>query len=237
MGMDRAGCGSGEPGNSPMKLRPIPRRLALAGGFGTVAAAGAFGGRWLGQSRTAAAAGMSLDRDTLFHDPEDPVIGNPMSALPIAEFFDYRCPFCHKMHPLLQRLLAEDHGVRFIAKEWPIFGGPSVTAARFAVAASWQGKFAAVHDAFFETVAELDDAKIRSAAEKAGVEMDRLRRDLSTRSVDLDAMLALVSAQAHALGLQGTPGFVIGSYLVPGALSYDDLLQVVSDARAKLKSA
>ncbi|MEO8715202.1 MAG: DsbA family protein [Acetobacteraceae bacterium] len=134
------------------------------------------------------------------------------------------------------RLLAEAHDVRFISKEWPIFGGVSVAAARFAMAANWQGKFAAVHNAFLETLGGLDDVEFRAVAAKAGLDMARLHRDLSTRSADLDAMLALVSAQAHALGLQGTPGFVIGSYLVPGALSYDDLLQVVSDARAKLKS-
>ncbi|MDT7953298.1 MAG: DsbA family protein [Acetobacteraceae bacterium] len=220
-----------------MKWNPIPRRLALTGGFSAVAAAGAFGGRWLGQSRMGARAATYLNREALFQDPEDPVIGNPLGALPLAEFFDYRCPYCHKMHPLLQRLLQEDHDIRFVAKEWPIFGGPSVTAARTALAANWQGKFAPVHDAFFEATGGLDDTKVRGAAEKAGMDMARLDHDLSTRSAKLDAMLGRVSVQARALALQGTPGFVIGSYLVPGALSYDDLLKVVSDARAKLKSA
>lgn len=220
-----------------MKSSLIPRRLVLAGGFGAVAAAGAFGGQWLGRVRSAAEADPVVGRDGLFRDPDAPVLGNPKGTLPLAEFFDYRCPFCRRMHPLLQRLLAEDHDIRFIAKEWPIFGGPSVTAARVALAANWQGRFAPVHDALFKSAGALDDAKIRAAVEKAGADTARLDRDLSTRSADLDTMLARVSGQARALGLQGTPGFVIGSYLVPGALSYDDLLKVVSDARAKLKSA
>lgn len=117
-----------------MKWRSISRPLALAGSFGSVIVAGGAVERWLAQPRVAAAAHISVDTDALFHDPEDPVIGNPAGTLRAVEFFEYRCLFCRRMHPLLQRLLAEDHGIRFFAEEWPIFGGPSVRAARIALA-------------------------------------------------------------------------------------------------------
>ena len=222
-----------------MTHRLISRRLALSAGLGGVAAAGGLGAGGLG--RAAFAAGATAPgpgaADLLFHDPEFPVLGNKLGTLSIAEFFDYRCPYCHQMEPRLRRLLAADQGIRLVAKEWPVFGGPSVTAARVALAANWQGRFAAVHEALFQAPAPLDEAKIRAAAQGAGVDMARLDRDLSHRSADLDRILARVAAEAAALKLEGTPGFVVGMYLVPGALSYEDLLKVVADARAKMKAA
>ena len=172
----------------------------------------------------------------MFADPDAPVLGNPHGTLPIAEFFDYRCPFCRRMDPLIGRLLRENPDFRYVAKEWPVFGGPSTTAARVALAANWQGRFAAVNNALFAT-SGLDEARTRAAAQGAGVDMVRLDRDLLTRSADLERMLGRVSEQAASLALQGTPGFVIGTYLVPGALSYDDLRNLVAKARAKLQSA
>ncbi len=216
-----------------MTSTPLPRRRALVAGAATLAAAGILGGPW---PRPAHAAAATPDDPALFHDPGSPVLGNPRGSLPMAEFFDYRCPYCRMMYPRLRRLLAEDHDIRLIAKEWPIFGGPSVTAARVALAANLQGRYQPVHDALFSTTEALDEATIRALAQTAGVDMARLDHDLAARRADIDHILAQVSAQAHALGLGGTPGFVIGPYLVPGALSDADLRKVVSAARAKLRA-
>ncbi|MDJ0391138.1 DsbA family protein [Roseomonas sp. E05] len=172
----------------------------------------------------------------LVRGPGAVVLGNPAGDVTIIEFFDYRCPYCRRMHPMLKRLLAEDHGIRFVAKEWPVFGGPSVTAAKIALAADWQGNYAAVHQALMEHEGTLDEAKVRALAEQAGADMARMDADLSGRGAELDAMLGQVAAQAHALGLRGTPSFIIGTYLVPGALAYDDLVQVVGEARTKAPS-
>lgn len=202
-----------------------------------VAAGGIVAGQWLGRSTSPAQAATAIADAPLFNDPDTPVLGNPLGTLPVAEFFDYRCPYCRRMHPLIARLLADEHDVRYVAKEWPVFGGPSITAARVALAANWQGKFAAVNDALFTSIGALDDANIRATTAAAGVDMARLDRDLSARGTALDRMLGRVAEQAASLGLQGTPGFVIGRYLVPGALSYDDLRKVVAQARANLQAA
>ena len=93
------------------------------------------------------------------------------------------------------------------------------TAAKVALAANWQGRFAPVHDALFEHGRSLGEAKVRAAAEKAGADLARLDSDLSARGADLQASLGRAPMQAHALALQGTPAFVIGSYLVPGAMT------------------
>lgn len=185
------------------------------------------------EAATPPAKGGKMELEDLARGPGAVVLGNPAGDVTIIEFFDYRCPYCRRMHPMLNRLLAEDHGIRFVAKEWPVFGGPSVTAARIALAADWQGKYAEVHQALMEYEGTLDEAKVRALAEKAGLDMTRLDADLSGRGGELDGSLGQVTVQARTLGLQGTPAFLIGRYLVPGALSYDNLVDIVAKARAE----
>ena len=163
-------------------------------------------------------------------DAAAPTEGNPLGAVTVAEFFDYRCPYCRIMEPRIAALIARDHRVRLVLKEWPIFGGPSVTAARIALAASWQGKFAAVHQAFFNLPRTMDEAAIRAAAAVAGVDMARLDSDMASRGGEIDAELARADKEAHAIGLQGTPGLVIGTLIAPGALPPEELDKLVSRA-------
>ncbi len=163
-------------------------------------------------------------------DPDAPVAGNPLGSVTVSEFFDYRCPYCRMMQPTLAALVAKDKRVRLVAKEWPIFGGPSVTAARVALAAQWQGKYAAVHDALFKLPRTMDEDSIRAAAASAGVDMARLDRDLASRSKEIDAELATVDREARSLGFQGTPGFVIGTLIAPGAIPAAGLDDMVNRA-------
>lgn len=163
-------------------------------------------------------------------DKGAPVGGNPLGSVTIAEFFDYRCPYCRIMQPTLDALVARDRRVRIVFKEWPIFGGASVTASRVALAASWQGKYAAVHAALFKLPRTMDEAAIRQAAAEAGVDMARLDRDLASRGKEIDAELARVNGEARALGFQGTPGFVIGSLVAPGAVPASELSKLVDRA-------
>jgi protein-disulfide isomerase len=163
-------------------------------------------------------------------DPDAPVTGNPLGSVTVSEFFDYRCPYCRMMQPTLAALLAKDKRVRLVAKEWPIFGGPSVTAARIALAARWQGKYAAVHEALFQLPRTMDEESIRAAAASAGVDMGRLDRDLASRGKEIDAELATVDREARAVGFQGTPGFVIGTLIAPGAIPAAGLDDMVNRA-------
>lgn len=163
-------------------------------------------------------------------DPNAPVAGNPLGSVTVSEFFDYRCPYCRMMQPTLATLVAKDKRVRLVAKEWPIFGGSSVIAARVALAAQWQGKYAAVHDALFKLPRTMDEASIRKAAVSAGVDMTRLDRDLTSRGNEIDAELATVDREARSLGFQGTPGFVIGTSIAPGAIPATALDDMVNRA-------
>jgi len=166
-------------------------------------------------------------------DPAAPVIGNPVGSVTVIEFFDYRCPYCRTMEPTLDALVAKDKRVRLVFKEWPIFGGASVTAARIALASSWQDKYAAVHQALFRLPRIMDEASIRQAAASAGVDLVRLDHDLATRGTEIDSALARVDGEARAIGFQGTPGFLVGSLVAPGAVPARELDTMVDRAAQK----
>lgn len=163
-------------------------------------------------------------------EPDLPITGNPVGAVTIIEFFDYRCPYCRVMQPRLQALIAKDKRVRLVFKEWPIFGGASIDAARLALAAQWQGKYLAAHEALFGLPRTMDEASIRSALTEAGVDMTRLDHDLADHARDIDAQLRRNNSEAQEIGFQGTPGFVIGAAAAPGALSEAQLEALVDKA-------
>jgi protein-disulfide isomerase len=215
-----------------MKKPALPA-LALTGVFVAVIAY-QFASSPAGVTPPASAARLDAAEQRFLDAPGAPVLGNPRGTVTVVEFFDYRCPYCRLMQPKLQALLAGDPGIRLVLEEWPVFGGPSTEAARVALASAWQGKYAAVHDALFAAPLPLDQAAIRQVARQAGADMDRLDQDMATRSGELDQMLAQNGAAAHALGLPGTPAFVIGSTVIPGALSLADLKGVIATARTRL---
>ena len=217
-------------------------RLVRARSFGALVVAGVFalGLAWEIAAQapplmSAAAAATIPDAvaASIGSDPNAPVVGNPMGSVTVSEFFDYRCPYCRTMQPTLEALVAKDRRVRLVAKEWPIFGGPSVRAARVALASQWQGRYAAVHKALFALPRTMDEASIRQAAASAGVDMTRLDRDLAARRKEIDAELATVDHEARALGFEGTPGFVVGTLVAPGAIPAAGLDDMVDRAAGK----
>ena len=103
----------------------------------------------------------------LLRDPGVPLTGARAANVTVVEFLDYNCPYCRKMHPVLQALIAADPNVRVLYKQWPIFGEASLSAAKVAVAAGWQGKYDVVHDAFMRTPVPLRSAdKVRQVAQE-----------------------------------------------------------------------
>ena len=174
--------------------------------------------------------------DALTRGPSAVVVGNPEGDVTVVEFFDYQCPVCRRVHPFVEQLVAEDKNVRVIHKHWPVFGGASIYAAKLALAARWQGRYAFVHHAFMTIPGRLDEEKIRQAAIAAGLDVAQAERDLKERDAQVDMALREASAQAAMLQLQGTPGFVIGSFLVPGGLDLKTMKEIVADVRAKARS-
>ena len=168
-------------------------------------------------------------RDEVFDDPATPVGGNPQGDVTIVEFFDYRCPYCKQVQPTLQKLLDEDHKLRFVYKEMPVLGAPSVTAAHAALAARLQGKYETFHAAMMGTKGQITDEVVYQVAGSIGLDVDRLKRDMAAPEIEQAVKVNL--ALAKALDIHGTPGFIVGEHIVPGAIDLDALKDLVADAR------
>lgn len=165
-------------------------------------------------------------------DPDAPMIAPKGYDVTIVQYMDYQCPACRATHGPLKKLLAEDKKVRVIFRDWPIFGPASEHAALIAVASKFQGKYFAVHDALFDTPRPLTNEKVDAAARKAGVDWERLKKDMVDHSEDVEDLLARNDQQAQLLGLDGTPGFIIGEVQSFGGMSLDQLRESVKEARA-----
>ncbi|GAB4177643.1 MAG: hypothetical protein OHK0024_15490 [Thalassobaculales bacterium] len=168
-------------------------------------------------------------KDDLERHPGDPVLGNPDGDVTVVEFFDYRCPYCKAAAPTVERLAHEDGRVRRVMKELPILGPESVIAARAALAARRQGKYALLHAGLIAAPGRLDEAAIFRIAGEKGLDLARLRRDMDAPEVV--ETLTRVRDEARALDISGTPAFVIGGVLVPGAIDHPTLKSLVAKAR------
>jgi protein-disulfide isomerase len=168
-------------------------------------------------------------RHEVFDDPASPVGGNPQGDVTIVEFFDYRCPYCKQVQPAIRKLLDQDRGLRFVYKEFPVLGEPSQVAAHAALAAQLQGKYEAFHTALMATKGQISEDVILQVAGSVGLDVDRLKHDMT--KPEIDRALSANRSLAKALDIRGTPGFVIGDHIIPGAIDLDALKTMVADAR------
>jgi protein-disulfide isomerase len=172
-----------------------------------------------------------LTEALVLRDPEIPVTGNAGGDIAIVEYFDYQCPYCRKIEPELRQVVQDDGKIRLIFKDWPILGPISVTAARMALASKYQNKFIEAHDALIAVNSKLTEARIREVLAGAGIDVDRLDRDLASNAATIDAVLARNSDQATAFDFRGTPSFIVGKFRVPGVLTMAQFGQAIADAR------
>ena len=169
------------------------------------------------------------NRAALLNDPGSPVAGNPDGDVTIVEFFDYQCPYCKRVVSAIKHLLEQDPNVRFVYKEWPILGPMSEFAARAALAARSQGKYEPYHEYLMSAKGRLTKETVLFAAREIGLDLERLKSDMY--SAEVDDIFRRNYGLADKLGFRGTPSFVIGDVLVPGAVDLDGLKQLVKTAR------
>lgn len=172
-----------------------------------------------------------LSEDLVLRDPDIPAAGNRDGDITIVEYFDFQCPYCRKTHPILKEVIKEDGKVRLVSKDWPVFGGVSIYAAKMTLAAKYQGKFVEAHDALIEAKTGLTEPKVRQLLTKAGVDVDRAIGDLAANAKAIDAILARNNTQAQAFGFLGTPAFIVGKFRVAGGLDAAGFKQAIADAR------
>jgi protein-disulfide isomerase len=174
---------------------------------------------------------VGASRAALTQDPDTPVMGNPEGDVAIVEFFDYKCPYCKRVAGTLKDVVAADGKIRLVMKEFPILGPQSIKAARAALAVAKQGKYEAFHWALMTEPGDMSDPHIRRVARSLGVDVDRMMADME--SPEIQAMIARNHDLAQKLQITGTPAFVIGDTLVPGAVDRKTIERLVAQARAK----
>ncbi|MEE4378589.1 MAG: DsbA family protein [Candidatus Competibacteraceae bacterium] len=168
-------------------------------------------------------------RDEIFNNPDDPVAGNPAGDVTVVEFMDYNCPYCRKAYKSLLQLTKDDPNIKLLFKEMPVLGEGSEFAARAALAAQQQNLYMAFHNALMEFNGRLNEQAILSIAEQSGLNVDQLKQDMTDPKIQatIDRNMQL----AQALGVRGTPAFVIGDEVVRGAADLNKLKQSVAKAR------
>jgi len=172
-----------------------------------------------------------LTEALVLRDPDVPVIGNANGDISIVEWFDYNCPYCRKVAPELRQVVEDDGKVRLVLKDWPILGEVSKLAARLTLAAKYQDKYLAAHEALIGVASRLTEPRVRELLAGAGLDMERLDKDLAANARTIDAVLVRNNNQARAFEFRGTPSFIVGKYRVPGVLSMSEFEQVIADAR------
>ena len=198
--------------------------LRLAGGAATLLFTKTF----------ARSAENEVTRDMILADPEAPIGGNPDGDLTIVDFFDYNCPFCKKSDTHLERLVKADGRIKLIYKDWPILTETSVVGAQLALGAKYQGKYLEVHHALMSIPGYgISKEQMIEAVRKLDVDLARLDADMQANANAIRGLMRRNLTIAEAIGLQGTPGFLVGPYMLNEALTYEGFQHVVADARAK----
>lgn len=167
----------------------------------------------------------------VLNDRDAPSAGPGRAEVTIVVYTDYQCAVCKRTDGALERIVAADPGVRVIYKDWPILGEASVAAARAALAADRQGKYLAVHRGLMASRAPLDEAQIRRVAIAAGADWPRLTADRTAHARTIEAQLGRHGMEAWSLGIPGSPGYLVGPYLIKGGLDDRDLARAVARAR------
>lgn len=167
--------------------------------------------------------------DEVFRHPDSPVGGNPAGDVTVVEFFDYNCPYCRQVSPMLEDAMASDGGIRVVYKEFPILGPNSVFAAKAALAAARQGRYAEFHTAMMSAAGPADEKLVLDTAAAIGLDVQRLRSDMEDPALqaEIDRNLDI----AVALKINGTPAFVVGDEVLRGATDLATLQGLVGAAR------
>lgn len=168
----------------------------------------------------------------IFTNPSSPVLGNPSGNVSVVEFFDYNCGYCRRNAPIVEQLRTEDGNIRVIHKHLPILGPESLEATKVALAARIQNPeiYEKLSKAFLSADGKLNSTTIEKLARESGANWEKILVDKESPTIQNEIKANYDLAQK--LKLSGTPGFIVGDQLMPGAQSLEDLKKAVTDARS-----
>ena len=175
-------------------------------------------------------AAVAENNATLFSSPHQVVLGNPRGNVTMVEFFDYNCGFCRRALTDMLDLLKTNPNLKFVLKEFPVLGEGSVEAAHVAVAARMQDssgkKYLEFHQKLLGGRGQADKMRALAVAKDVGFDMARIEKDMNSDEVKktIDESMKL----AEALGVNGTPSYVVGGEVIVGAVGLDALKEKIA---------
>ena len=174
---------------------------------------------------------ISESADEIFRQTNGMEAGNPEGDVTVVEFSDYNCPYCKRAFGHIAKLVEKDKKVHVVMKELPIFGERSEGAARVAIAAAKQGRYFEMHAALLNNRGQNNEKVALKLAENLGLDMDKLRADAS--SEETKKLIASTRELGNRLGITGTPFYLVGDKVIPGAP--DNLLEVFEENIADIR--
>ncbi|MHA6692248.1 DsbA family protein [Devosia sp. A449] len=182
------------------------------------------------EERSQATTAIASMQDAIFNDPAQVVVGNPDGDVTLVEFFDYNCGYCRSALPDLATLLAEDPNLRVVLKEFPILSNASIDAARVAVLVGDSDvDYWTFHEALFTSRSQVDKQVALAAAADLGLSPVALELDMGTEAVSQTIQTSYEIARA--LNITGTPTYIIGNEIIPGAIGIDELRTRIANMR------
>ncbi|MCJ2015496.1 DsbA family protein [Methylobacterium sp. J-076] len=182
--------------------------------------------------RLAQSAALKESRELLVNGKHDVVAGNPTGDVTLVEFFDYNCGYCRKALGDVQSLIKADPKLRVVIKDFPVLGPESVEASQVAVAVAQQlkgDKLFEFHQKLLESKGRVNGAKALDVAKQMGVDTAKLQKDMA--SPEVKAVIAENRGLGDRLGLSGTPAFIIGDEVIPGAVGVEPMRKTITDVR------
>jgi protein-disulfide isomerase len=178
-------------------------------------------------------AGVAKNADTIFNSPRGVTLGNKDGDVTFVEFFDYNCGYCKRAMADMLDLMKSDPKLKVVLKEFPVLSQGSVEAAQVAVAVRMQDpsgkKYLDFHQKLLGGRGAADKARAMAVAKEVGLDMARLEKDMASQ--EAKATIEENFRLAEAMGMNGTPSYVIGKQVVIGAVGFDNLKEKIGVAR------
>lgn len=171
-------------------------------------------------------------RKEIFFDADSPISGSASGDVSVAVFFDYNCGYCKQTLPQLQSISKKDPLVRIVFKEFPVLGPQSTFAAKAALAAFRQGKYVEFHNAIM-TAENTDEDSIKNISKTLGIDYSKLQKDMADPQID--EQITRNQRLAESLDINGTPAYIIGDQIIPGAVDAESLTRFIQIERNKVR--
>ena len=177
---------------------------------------------------------ISTKQNELLKTKSDPVYAPKGYNVSVIEFFDYNCGYCKKAQPIIEDLITQDKKVRIVFKELPILGASSAELAKVAIAVNMVDaeKYLSFHNALMKGGARTKDEAI-AIAKSVGVDEKKLEKTLESKKSDIESQIKANQELASSIGINGTPAFVVGEELIPGAVDVATLKEKITAERKK----